>query len=308
MKKISDVFLVLGISLFSTSLLQAEALLSPLCQPFEITEAPSIPEHFNQGLLFKVEKDGVPASYVFGTMHVGDADIVNLPSEVDSIFESSDRYVMEVTHSQSELMAVTQTMFYQDGTQLSSIVDPVIFNRLVELLAPYGVNEATANIFKPWSAFLTISYPPPSGLPLDTVLAERAKAAGKQVHGLESMAEQMSIFMNIKQSEQIEMLNATVCHFDKFQEMLTEIKTLYLQQDIGNLYAQGQRHDPNDKQAFDELMDNLLTKRNVKMVRRMQSLLQAGNSFIAVGALHLPAKNGVLYLLQQQGYTVTKVY
>jgi hypothetical protein len=44
------------------------------------------------------------------------------------------------------------------------------------------------------------------------------------------------------------------------------------------------------------------------MAERMQSRLRSGGQFIAVGALHLPGRDGLLRLLSQQGYTLTRVY
>ena len=40
----------------------------------------------------------------------------------------------------------------------------------------------------------------------------------------------------------------------------------------------------------------------------MQPRLEEGNAFIAVGALHLPGKDGLINLLREQGYTVKAVY
>jgi uncharacterized protein YbaP (TraB family) len=53
---------------------------------------------------------------------------------------------------------------------------------------------------------------------------------------------------------------------------------------------------------------DLLAERNHRMVRRLQELLDQGNTFIAVGALHLPGEEGMLRLLQQRGYTVRVLY
>jgi len=44
------------------------------------------------------------------------------------------------------------------------------------------------------------------------------------------------------------------------------------------------------------------------MIDRMQSVLQEGGAFIAIGALHLPGDNGVLAGLSQQGYKLTAIY
>jgi uncharacterized protein len=44
------------------------------------------------------------------------------------------------------------------------------------------------------------------------------------------------------------------------------------------------------------------------MVKRMQAFLSEGNAFIAIGALHLPGNEGVLSLLENQGYKITAIY
>jgi uncharacterized protein YbaP (TraB family) len=44
------------------------------------------------------------------------------------------------------------------------------------------------------------------------------------------------------------------------------------------------------------------------MVKRMEKHVQQGNSFIAVGALHLPGEKGLLKLLEKKGYNVSTVY
>ncbi|TNF37962.1 MAG: hypothetical protein EP315_01845, partial [Gammaproteobacteria bacterium] len=64
----------------------------------------------------------------------------------------------------------------------------------------------------------------------------------------------------------------------------------------------------DDSEIDDRLMVEMLDKRNLRMVERMQSCLQQGRAFIAVGALHLPGVQGVLHLLEQQGYSVSPVY
>jgi len=40
----------------------------------------------------------------------------------------------------------------------------------------------------------------------------------------------------------------------------------------------------------------------------MTTLLDGGGAFVAVGALHLPGDEGVLSLLAQRGYALTRVY
>jgi uncharacterized protein YbaP (TraB family) len=59
---------------------------------------------------------------------------------------------------------------------------------------------------------------------------------------------------------------------------------------------------------MDSFVDNLIDRRNLLMVERMAMRLAEGNAFIAVGALHLPGDQGILHLLEQQGYKVRPLY
>ena len=45
--------------------------------------------------LWKVEKNGV-ASYLFGTVHVGDDSMKGLPSKVKKALDNSDKVIVEV--------------------------------------------------------------------------------------------------------------------------------------------------------------------------------------------------------------------
>jgi hypothetical protein len=44
------------------------------------------------------------------------------------------------------------------------------------------------------------------------------------------------------------------------------------------------------------------------MVERLRPRLAEGGAFVAVGALHLPGEEGILRLLERQGYRVTRLY
>ena len=49
----------------------------------------------------------------------------------------------------------------------------------------------------------------------------------------------------------------------------------------------------------------MVTTRNHGMAENAEPILAAGSTFIAVGALHLPGKEGLVELLRQAGYTVS---
>ena len=44
------------------------------------------------------------------------------------------------------------------------------------------------------------------------------------------------------------------------------------------------------------------------MVQKIETIMQQNNAFIAVGASHLPGNRGILKMLEQRGYSITRVF
>jgi uncharacterized protein YbaP (TraB family) len=61
-----------------------------------------------------------------------------------------------------------------------------------------------------------------------------------------------------------------------------------------------------ERAAEDEFMGALLQGRTATMAERAAPLLASGGAFIAVGALHLAGKTGLIERFRADGYTVTK--
>ena len=86
------------------------------------------------------------------------------------------------------------------------------------------------------------------------------------------------------------------------------MKELYLERDLKGLSVFGQRHAFEDNSLYERVTERLLTDRNRLMVERMLPLLDAGDAFVAVGAMHLPGADGLLALLAERGYQIERVY
>jgi uncharacterized protein len=63
-----------------------------------------------------------------------------------------------------------------------------------------------------------------------------------------------------------------------------------------------------ERSAQDQFMRVLLVDRNAVMAERAAPLIASGGAFIAVGALHLAGKTGLIERFRADGYTVTKVW
>jgi uncharacterized protein YbaP (TraB family) len=96
---------------------------------------------------------------------------------------------------------------------------------------------------------------------------------------------------------------------DEIPRMFADLKAAYLDRDLARLVkVSDDSMRDNNQRLVEDFNRKLITERNHRMVQRMQPLLKEGQQFIAVGALHLPGEEGLLQLLNDQGYSVTAVY
>ena len=84
---------------------------------------------------------------------------------------------------------------------------------------------------------------------------------------------------------------------------------LYLESKLAVRYALWQRFieqlEPEVGQRFHE---RILDGRNRNMTESLLPVFARGSTFVAVGALHMPGEAGILSLLEQRGFTVTRLH
>ncbi len=273
------------------------------CPPLAVRSAAEIEDvRHRHGLLWEIRAPGGPRSYLFGTIHLSSPEVTALRPAVTAALLGARRFGMEVLLDFETLMRVADLMRAKDDERLASHADPDLLARTRELLATYGVSAAAADDLKPWAAYTTLSLPPgQSAVPLDLLLLGTAEKRGKELFGLESLEEQAAVFERMSIADQMALLKDAVCHYATLQAETGQMIAHYREQDLNALYRTAQRYNSGAQQR---LMDVLLTQRNRRMFDRLQPYLEAGDAFIAVGALHLPGPGGLLELLESNGYTL----
>jgi uncharacterized protein YbaP (TraB family) len=139
-------------------------------------------------------------------------------------------------------------------------------------------------------------------------LLDIAMQNGAEIHGLETLTEQGEVFSDMALDAQLQLLLDTVCHYDVISRDFETMKTYYLNQDLQGLFEFSNKYSFSEEEIYQDLIKRLLTDRNHRMVERLQPYLAKGGAFIAIGAMHLPGKEGVLSLLAKQGYRLTSLY
>lgn len=265
---------------------------------------------FTHGVLWEISKPGIPASYLFGTIHSDDPRVLRLPPVVKQAFANSLSFTGELDMNDESLKETQAAMLFPAGKTLESVIGPVRFQKCVTLMADYGVPKSIVKQMKPWAIALQLNMPKQTGDRfLDLMLYEEAVSRHIPVHALETIAEQIAVFDKLPLGQQITLLDEAIANYAEAEALIDTLIDLYLARDLAGLQAINENQlEKGDDALVAKVEQGLIVTRNLRMVERMQPYLHEGHAFIAVGALHLPGKEGLLNLLQQQGYLVKYVY
>ncbi|MFK7903441.1 MAG: TraB/GumN family protein [Nitratireductor sp.] len=269
-------------------------------------------------VFWKIEKEGIPTSYLLGTMHMADERIAKLEGERLEAFKKADTLIIENTAAldpakAQAAMAKLQHLTMLEGETLNDLLDEQTLKLLEPAVTASGIPFQIAVRLRPWLVATTISIPlceaiaKQSGKPiLDALLAQKAMKDGKQIIGLETMEEQLSAIATLPREFHISALKETLLLGDIRLDVMETMKLLYIKGEIGKVQpllkiVSPESTNHKDNKRFEE---QLIVKRNGVMAERAKEHLAKGNVFLAVGALHLPGETGLVKLLKENGYTL----
>ena len=101
---------------------------------------------YGQGILFTVEKEGVNPSFVFGTMHVPNREVVSIPEKVKAFkdaFKKTQVAGFEIIRLEDpdEETSVWYTNVYQlDGRTLDMIIGRELMEKLLKIARQRGIH------------------------------------------------------------------------------------------------------------------------------------------------------------------------
>ena len=272
-----------------------------------------------QGRLWKVEGEGLERSYVFGTMHVTDPRVLDVPFAVRQAIDGTDIAAFEIARPPGE----EEPKFGEDryklpeSTSLRSLIGSRAWGQLVTIYKGRGYWRPRNDI-KPWVFWDIIGgvwgtfygndrQDNPDQPILDDWLEQRARDAGKEVIGLETDEEHFAVFDGMPMEIQVSLLQATLDNYYERTYGVPRVQ-IYLDGDLALARALWEESlDWIDPEAARVLDDRLIHDRNRILVDRAVPLMQRGSTFVGVGAAHLAGERGMLRLLEQRGYTVTRV-
>jgi uncharacterized protein len=259
-------------------------------------------------LLYEVKGNGAKASYLFGSMHLMDADVFVLQKKLVKTMLSTEVLCMEIADVNGiglkpDLLTLKSGSIrnYFNTAQLDSI--------LVWAEKSTGMTKGLfLDNFENAKPFLLLQLILQTSLPERTKSYEKeleyvAKKNGVSVNGLETIEDQLNIFAKMPDKLQSEMVMSTIRNYEKSKQTFEKMQRIYLTQNLEELYKfiKNEPDSPlTDSRAF-------LEDRNIRWIPEMESMMKKNTVFFTVGAAHLAGDEGVIRLLEKKGYKITPI-
>ncbi|WP_309381622.1 TraB/GumN family protein [Cerasicoccus frondis] len=271
--------------------------------------------------LFSLDKKGYATSYLFGTIHLPDKRVTELPENVMAAFRASDGVYTEIPMDPDKMLIAAQAMLLTDGSTLPDLLPPEVmesFERELKAINPVFTTAAFMKL-KVWAAATMImtletQMKNPGLNAMDLALYNAAKKAGKRVGGIETPEEQIALFDAFSVQEQVELMESMLDYMEKMREQgdsyTDEIVQAYLSGDLQALEEMMTSYEMSDPQLQAKFERLFIDERNVEMAKRIEMRLVAQRSqslFFAIGAAHLYGSNGVPKLLKDAGFEIVRV-
>jgi uncharacterized protein YbaP (TraB family) len=270
-------------------------------------------------ILYKV--GGTKPSYLFGTIHVPDSRL-SVPDNLKAAYQASDEVVTELPLDDTSPAHAMQLASMPAGKSLSTELPKATYDRLKAAFDQKGLGMAFPMFehLKVWAVGIQVELldhwqQMMSGAkPIDIIIHDQAKAAGKRTSGLETEPEQLAVFDSLTKDEQSRFLEEALDERDKadreHKDVFGELMTLYLAGNEAPLLAALNAGFDLKRPLDQKLMKRLITDRNKIMSDRISARIKASPArtfMFAVGAAHLLGDDGIVSQLRKKGMTVERV-
>jgi uncharacterized protein len=208
------------------------------------------------------------------------------------------------------------------GPTLYEQLPPDVWKKLADALSQRGIPGFMASKLKPWYIVAMLAIPPcamadmtdqPKGL--DGLVIDTAVAANVPVRALEPFDTIFQIFDGLTDKELAEMLKSTLALEDRSEDYARTLADSYFAGEARKIWElmrfvsydmPGYTREEVDAE-FAKMEEILAASRNRAWIPVLTEAAAKGPVFTAFGALHLSGTDGVLNLLQAQGFTLEEL-
>ena len=297
---------------------------APTTEPTTVPTTEPAKESSITPLLYQVTDEAGHTIWLFGSIHVGREDFYPLPDYVTDAFHQAEALAVEfdVRAYEKDIVAASRDMallVYTDGSKIQDHIDPKLYEDAAALLEDAPIPVSMLDCYMPsmwWSLIESLALENSSldtQLGIDMHMIDAAYDADKPVLSIESASFQYGMLAGFSPELQKYLLQSTVATVQDGSMMegtleLVDLWTEGNEEDfIAYLYAEEEM--PEEEAAlYQEYAQAMIIDRNIFMADYAENALKEGKSImVCVGAAHIVGPGAVAQLLQERGYTVTKL-
>ncbi len=262
-------------------------------------------------LLWEISGNGLQQpSYLFGTMHVLCEEDLPKHDSLLPALASCKRLVIEMDESRVGVLKQLRFIRMRGDSTLGDFLDEEELKEVARFFADsLGLRLSLLMNMKPaLLSSLVMLHALPCGQNERTGMEKELKiwadSLNLKLDELETFRYQAGLFDSIPYLVQARELLEGVRQYSEMKQDFIRLVQLYSSQQLDSILETGKLED---MVAYD--MEGLfITTRNQNWVEKMPGMMKNYPCFFAVGAAHLPGKNGVIALLRTQGYHVRPVF
>lgn len=310
----------------------------------EVASAASRVPH-SEGTVWEARK-GDARMLILGTYHFTDPRHADAVAALKPRIENAATLMVEVSPEDQEklkarLLSEPDLLMDPVGPSLPERMGKEQWAALSEAAAERGVPAILASRMRPWYAAMTLSMSPcmiaemraPDGAPagMDMMLMDTAEKVGVPVRSLEPYDTVLGMFDDLSPEDEIDMVLWSLPGAEHADDFTTTTAAAFFAGKVWELWEfsrldsyinSGLSRAEVDRQVA-LAQERLMDRRNRAWIAPLTAAAEAaagaavkpgagdtpaGREVVAaVGALHLPGEQGVLRLLERDGWTVERV-
>ena len=260
-------------------------------------------------ILYEIaDAKGEPQGWLFGTIHALSDGVEWRTADLERVIDQAQLLVVEVgdlsdTRSISSTFTILATTPGQPD--IRARVDAEDRQQLDEMMAKGHFSSRDFANVETWAAALMLARVSNTGSPRNG--ADKAlllEFPDHRVRELEGTLTQLRTFDDLAPQDQTDLLTGIIAEYRSLGDNPERLRKAWLSGDeegLINATQSGIMADP-------ELYEALLAGRNRAWMKEIDDLLADGpNPLIAVGAAHLVGPDGLTTLIEQRGYTLTRL-
>lgn len=263
----------------------------------------------NNTLLWEISGNGLTRpSYFFGTMHILCSDDASISPGLQNVIDNVGQIYLEI--DMDDMMQIFGAMNSLAMTGNKTLKDFYTDEQYTKVKAWFDKNGqlpfAMLEKYKPMllSSMIeeqAMTCPEKDGMEMRIMNA--ASGRKLEIKGLETMAFQAGMLDSIPYAEQAKELLEAIDSVKTQKNTVQKLVKEYKSQNLDSISALTE----SEEGGMEKYLELLLYSRNRNWVQQFPNIAKDKSTLFAVGAGHLPGKQGVLNLLRQKGFTVKPI-